>query len=518
MSPRRNAPVLMIGIDAAEATLVEQWTADGTLPNLAKLRERGGYGQLASTADWLAGTPWPSFYTSSWPSDHGFCNYLQWRPNLMAHHRPNDLWLPLRPFWRELDPQGVRTVAVDIPITYPPKPYGGVEVSGWSSHDRLWPPASHPPSLMRSVSREFGESPMPREITGLQRVGELLRLRDQLIHSTRRAGDLALTFMERYPWDLFMFVLGATHRGGHKLWNNTGVLDVPAPGERRAFDLALRDVYVACDAAVGRLLAAAPENARVLVFALHGMGPNHSRYDLLPRMLELILSSGGGDQSASRSPGRGFLKRMRRAIPLEWRSRVKGMLPQTAQDHLALFWHTDQHPDWSRTKAFAPVGDLEGYVQINLRGREAQGVVDPSEYESLLATVKAGLLSFVDEDTGRSIVDRIGRAEELYPAGPKADHMADLTVRWVDTPAHTHRAIISPRYGRVAWPTIGKNPDGRSGNHRPTGWLIAAGPGIQPGAAIRDAHILDLAPTALALLGAQQPYPMRGRPVPGLLT
>ena len=37
----------MIGIDAAEARLIEAWTEDGTLPNLARLCvARGAYGRL----------------------------------------------------------------------------------------------------------------------------------------------------------------------------------------------------------------------------------------------------------------------------------------------------------------------------------------------------------------------------------------------------------------------------------------------------------------------------------------
>jgi len=97
MTANREAPVLLIGLDAAEVTLIEQGMSDGTLPHLAALRDRGAYGHLASTVDWAVGTPWPSFYTSSWPSDHGFFNYLQWRPELMTHHRPGESWLPLRP-------------------------------------------------------------------------------------------------------------------------------------------------------------------------------------------------------------------------------------------------------------------------------------------------------------------------------------------------------------------------------------------------------------------------------------
>jgi predicted AlkP superfamily phosphohydrolase/phosphomutase len=51
----------MIGLDAAEPALIERWIADDTLPALARLCARGSYGRLASSATWLAGSPWPTF-------------------------------------------------------------------------------------------------------------------------------------------------------------------------------------------------------------------------------------------------------------------------------------------------------------------------------------------------------------------------------------------------------------------------------------------------------------------------
>ncbi|HLD94743.1 MAG TPA: hypothetical protein VI703_11135, partial [Anaerolineales bacterium] len=56
----------------------------------------------------------------------------------------------------------------------------------------------------------------------------------------------------------------------------------------------------------------------------------------------------------------------------------------------------------------------------------------------------------------------------------------------------------------------GRNPEGRSGNHFPEGFLIATGKGIKEGA-ISDAHILDLAPTILNLLGQPVPDLMEGK-------
>ena len=63
--------VLMIGLDSAEPILIERWIADDTLPTLRRLRARGSYRRLASSAAWLAGSPWPTFYTGHHPPSTG---------------------------------------------------------------------------------------------------------------------------------------------------------------------------------------------------------------------------------------------------------------------------------------------------------------------------------------------------------------------------------------------------------------------------------------------------------------
>ena len=50
-----RASVLMIGLDAADAGLVERMMIEGELPALAALRERGCFGRLDSNATHFAG-------------------------------------------------------------------------------------------------------------------------------------------------------------------------------------------------------------------------------------------------------------------------------------------------------------------------------------------------------------------------------------------------------------------------------------------------------------------------------
>ncbi len=503
-----QGPVLMIGLDAAEISLIRQWMDEGALPNLRALRERGGFGPLASTAPWLVGSPWPSFYTGTSPAEHGLYHYLVWDPRRMTHERPAPDWLPLRPFWRRVARAGRRVVAVDVPMAYPPEPFPGVEINGWATHEVLGSRSAHPAELMDWVHRNFGQPPLGSEETHLRPADQMLQLRDECLRATERAADLGVALMQRQPWDLFLCGLAATHRAGHQLWDPSHVAGTARPEQARQLRDALKAIYIAGDAAIGRLVAQAGPRATTLVFSLHGMGPNVSRADLLREMLARILADRGNVDAPLVK--RRLLDGLRERIPGGWRSQVKRRLPTALQDYLTLYWRSGG-TDWAATRAFAAFSDLDGYVRINLRGREAAGVVEPGpEYEALCARIEQGLKSFVDEDSGEPVVDGLARLDDLYPTGRMRHHLPDLMVRWSPQPAASHRRIVSPRFGAIPWPTPGHHPQGRSGNHRPDGFLLAAGPSLQPGA-LEQGHILDLAPTAYDLLGLPVPPDLQGR-------
>jgi predicted AlkP superfamily phosphohydrolase/phosphomutase len=264
------------------------------------------------------------------------------------------------------------------------------------------------------------------------------------------------------------------------------------------------------DAAIGRLIEAAGEGVSVIVFSLHGMGENITRADLLPEMLSRVLSGGPPASAAAGRPG--LLKRVRELVPNRWRHGVKQRLPLALQDWLTAFWRVGR-VDWSTTKAICLVADLQGYIRLNVRGREAEGVVAPGEeYDQLCAEIAEGLSSFVDAGTGAPVVLEVSRTDRLYAGGARRDLLPDLVVQWVRTPRAPAGAIRSPRYGQIEQPLPGKNADGRSGNHRPHGFVLAAGPGIRHGD-LHQAHIMDLAPTVYELFGLKPPSEMQGRPL-----
>jgi predicted AlkP superfamily phosphohydrolase/phosphomutase len=495
---------LLIGLDAADAELIERWTDDGTLPHLARLRREGTWGRLETSAKYLTGSPWPTFYTGLAPSAHGIYHDFQWRHERMEFAAPAADWLPVRPFWRALEGD-VASVVHDVPMTPGTEPFPGVEVTGWGSHDKLVPPCSYPDSLLDQLRRQFGDSPIRADEFGRVSIAHLRGLHDELLGLTRRTTDLALWLLAANPWNLGIVAFGALHRGGHRFWDTTSVAgDVPA--DLVAWQAgALRELYRGVDAAVGRLIESAPD-ASVFAFALHGMMANSARVDFLDPMLTRVLAGPGAAR-----PRPSLLRRFGEAIPLPMRRALTHAVPGPLKNRLMTKWTTGGM-NWATTRAFTLRADLHGYVRINLQGREPQGIVPPEELDAMCASLAEGLLSFRDASTGAPIIEEVCRARDVFPAGVRSDRLPDLIVRWSPTSSAAHVAIDSPHYGRIERTTPGRVPNGRSGNHRSIGFLIARGPGIAAGGELpAGADILDIAPTVARRLGVRCTEPLAGR-------
>jgi predicted AlkP superfamily phosphohydrolase/phosphomutase len=483
----------MIGLDAADPVLVERWIDEGALPCLGALGRSGVRGRLATSARYLAGSPWPTFYTGLSPDHHGIYHDFQWRHEEMAFARPASDWLDARPFWRTL-PADVRVVAYDVPMTLGCGPIGGTEIAGWASHDSLGPPSSHPSDLLDQVRAEFGEWPVSPESYGPSRIGELLELREHLLENTRRSAKLASWLLRRESWDLGVVAFSALHRGGHRLWDRTSIEGAVSRDDGAVFDRALRDLYQACDRAVGELVAAAG-NATVVVFSLHGMAANSARIDLLDGMLARVLHG-----PRSERPKAGAVRRLGEAMPLRWRRALTAGVPEQLRNRLMTLWTTGG-VDWKKTEAFTLRADLQGYIRINLRGREREGIVPDADYDGLCEKIAQGLASFRDAATGDPIVENIHRARDLYAGGARFDRLPDLIVEWKDTSAAAHEAVDSDALGRVERSTPGRIPNARSGNHRAEGFFLASGPAIREAPLKTGADILDLAPAVVRWLG-----------------
>lgn len=507
----RQSRILVIALDAAEHSLVERLADEGKLPNIAELRRASTRSMLKSVTDWFVAAPWPSFYTGQSPAEHGIYHYLPWNPERMVSERLAPEAFSVEPFWRDLNARGLDTIVIDAPMVHPPPTGGsGIEVCGWCTHDILSDPWVYPRGLrtelnaagLSEMAVDESQRPMDRK--------ELGRLARDLNASTDRILNLSTTLLSSKPWSFGLVSFTATHVAGHQLWSDTS-LD-PAFGDNATeFRTdALERVYRHCDTAIGKLVAETPDGTTILFLALHGIEANTNRGELLPEMLDLILSAGGRRVAGESAPFRA-LRALRELMPRRWRYNVKRRLPQTVQNWLTSRWRTGGK-DWARTSAFALIPDLQGYVRINLRGREAEGIVEPGdEYGRLCAQIIDGLKRFVDADTNEPIVAEARRMDEICPSGAHVGCLPDIAVNWAAVPCATHREITSP-FGSIRWPTPGLDYDGRSGNHRPVGFLWASGPDFEADTEGPAMDLVDIAPTIYELFGQDRPDYMQRLP------
>jgi predicted AlkP superfamily phosphohydrolase/phosphomutase len=495
--------LILIGLDAADPVLVDRWIQNGSLPTLGWLKNSGTYGRLDTSAKYLTGSPWPTFYTGQLPCQHGIYEAFQWRHEKMDFAIPTYDWIPATPFWRHLE-KDLAVITYDVPMVQGCQAAKGIEICGWAGHDNLVPLEVHPPALLAGVKSRFGSWPMARETFGPSSLDELLGLKENLLENIKRSTDLAIWLLQ-HPWNLAVIVFGALHRGGHRLWDQTSLKENIPARKGNIFDRALKDLYIACDDAVGQLIAAAPE-AAIMVFSLHGMMKNTSRIDLLDNMLARVLSS-KKDSSVETS----LLRRLAEASPNAWRRYLTQHMPDRYRNQLMTLWMTGR-VDWKNTRAFPLRADLQGYIRMNMQGREPKGIVPPGGvYDELCVRISTGLKSFLDSSNGRAVIEEVCRPDEVFGIGPRRDRLPDLIIRWQDTPAGEHSRIESEHYGWIQRKTS-YVPNGRSGNHRPEGFFIACGRGIPAGAQLQEkAHIVDLAPTILRYLGTQTSLPLCGK-------
>ena len=526
ISARRRPRVLVIGLDSADAGLIERWCEEGHLPVLQSLREKGVWGRLGTTADTLHVSAWPSLYTGTGPDQHGLYHAYVMKAGVQHPQRPRPADSPQPVFWKLLGDAGRRCVVMDAFMSCPLAGFSGAQILEHGTWTHFGERATAPPELGEQILAKFG--PYPAEHHGqVMTIPDSPGFRDRLVRGARWKGEVVRWLMGRQPWDLVFAVFAEPHPAGHYLWHlhDPGYPAHPAGGAG-ALGSALRDVYVAVDRALGRIVSAAPEDAVVLVVSGDGMGPNYSGSHVLDALLEqrgLFTSGAARERAAPPGAGQGgkgrksLVKRVRNLVPTSLRHAIsRHLLPDFVNERLAIRWMTaDIH--WPATRAFPISNANEGYIRINLKGREPEGVVAPgAEYEGLCETLVRVLSGLTNPRTGRSAIRRVRRAGDIY-SGPCRDSLPDVIVNW-DPSAEVTTELLAEGGGLVRTEKAGYAlPPYYVGNHRPAAFVVAQGPGIAAGKVLAGGHILDLAPTLLAHFGVDRTPAMKGSVLDELL-
>ncbi|MGH2735907.1 MAG: alkaline phosphatase family protein, partial [Actinomycetota bacterium] len=382
------ARLVVLGWDSATFDVADPLLEAGRLPVLRSLQERGWRAPLRSTWPAMTDCAWTCAFTGLNPGAHGIFGSWYRAPGdyRCLYFSSRDRAAPA--LWEMTN--GVRHLVWNVPMSYPPSDVEGVMVAGYGA-----PPGSNFCRPSDFQSRLAGRGPLE----------DLL---DRAPHSTLREflEDLLRGLAaqaETLPWaidqadaDCVVAVWPHIDRAQHFFWRFRGT-------EHPLGD-AVDRVYEAMDRATGVIAEAFPE-ADVLVVSDHGAGPLKGDVNLGSWLVENGYAGYGSSQRSS-------LAGMAWKLPPSLRKLGRRVAPGLARSTMAATLMGQLgHFDWSQTRAFH---GLHSDVWLNLRGREQQGTVDPSEAPALLEELQQGLAAITDPSTGERVFAGVHSRDELY--------------------------------------------------------------------------------------------------------
>ena len=509
---KANPKLLIVGVDAADRQLIEQWALEGALPAFSRLMKQSVWGDSKNPTGMVSGTVWPTFYTGVMPGRTGrFRGTTQFRSGTYQH-ADIDLERYAHPtFWDVLGEAGRTCLVIDAPYAFLSNNPHVTQLVDWCSHSP-WKDGvtiSRPDGLAGEIRTEYGRDPIGKcDFVTLDVLDDVRRFRDALIERIGMRTELTKHQLRREDFDVFLHVFSECHCAGHQLWH---LHDPSHPiHDRSMVELLggdpLKAVYVAIDSAIGTILEEVGASTHVMMFLSHGIGPAYTGTHLLD---EVLLRLEGVPSPRRR-------QRVAQHMVATWtrfpRS-VRALLTPLQKTLWPRLKANLVQPGKSKRRYFEIiVNDAAGGIRLNVRGREPEGVVEPgAEYEAVCALLEQTLLELVDPATGKRVIDRVLRPQQLYP-GPHAARLPDLEVLWSrDAP---FSAAKSDRIGTVTHRFVFANH--RTGDHTENdGLFFFAGPHVEP-RHVLPVGVQDLGPTIASMFGATM-ADADGKPIPALL-
>ncbi len=451
--------ILVLGLDCAAPELLFGYE---DLPNIRRLMDAGAYGCLESVIPPITVPAWMCMTTSQDPGTlgiYGFRNRADHSYDGLKIAGARSITAPA--IWDHLAREGKRSIIVGIPPGYPPRRINGISVSCFLTPDTDKNIFTHPPELSEKIRGLVGHYPV--DVQGF-RTDNKAWLRDEIFAMSRVQFQVVRHLLATEPWDYFHFVDIGQDRIHHGFWKYHDPLHVLHEPDSPFRDT-IHDYYRHIDAEIGQVLELLSDDTIILVVSDHG---------------------------AQRLDG-GFCVN-------EWLVREGLLVLKNYPTEVTPFAKLDV--DWEKTRVWSE-GGYYARVFMNVKGREPQGVIDPTDYESFRNEIKAKFEATVDT-LGKPLGTLVFKPEEVYRSVQNV--APDLIVHF--------GALYWRSIGGVGYPAIHvlENDTGPDDcNHAQFGSFILAASNCPLHGEITGARLLDIAPTLMELGGYEIPSSMQGR-------
>lgn len=283
-------------------------------------------------------------------------------------------------------------------------------------------PASYAAELARTTGRFYTQG-IPENTSGLKSgvltPGEFLDQARIVMAESRQQYRYVL---DNFHEGLLFYYFGNVDQVSHMMWRP---MDLAHPAYRaevdRPYESVVEERYVEVDQIVGETLPQLRDGDLLVIMSDHGFTSWRRVFHLNSWLRD-----------------NGYL----------------GLVDRRRQDDPGFFGNVD----WSRTRAYA-LG-LNG-LYINMKGREAVGVVDPADRDALVAEISDKLLRMIDPETGSPAVTKVYPRERVYTLAGNENIAPDLIVGY----AKGTRGSDESALGGVPPDVIVNNTSPWSGDH-----------------------------------------------------
>lgn len=488
----------VLGLDGADWQVIKPLLEQGELPALQKLMDRGCHGVLHSTIPPNSPPAWASMITGVNPGKHNIFDFTYIDSSYDKHPVDAMSRIAAPPMWRIMNQFGQTTGVVNLPIHFPPEALNGFVICGlvtpWSADVY-----THPPE----ISREIG-NPSEAWLIGKALVdgGSPEAFLEEIKQKTRRQADWILRLQKQYQPDFLFAVFDGTDKIQHFFWKYWDAQHPRHP--KRAGKLLAESIpayYRFVDACLAEIVAARQES-NVFVVSDHGFTGLAkdvyienwlAQHGYLRLKGKPLVAEETRYERMGHSLWNKFAANQKLKTALK-NNRFSSQLIAAFKNRMNEKRNTarlNQNVDWSQTRVFF-AGVSSQSLQVNLREREALGIVEPQQYDDLVAEVLSKVRNIVDPATGLPVLKAAYEKSAIYH-GPWSQNSPDLVL----IPQNGYSLqegfpddLIASSY------LYGMD---RSGGHRSEGIFIASGPDIRRNSALMEAQITDIAPTVLYL-------------------
>lgn len=451
--------LVIIGLDCASPkTLFEDFLED--CPNIQKLLSNGVFGKLRSTDPPITIPAWMTMLTGKEPGHLGVYGFRHrvdfsykdyWVANSKVIKEPK--------VWDILGLNGFKSCIVGVPPSYPVKPINGYMISGFMAPDTK-SEYTYPHELKHEIEEMVGDYILDIPF----RIENKSQILTDLYKMSEIQFETVKYLMKNKEWNLFLFVVIGLDRMHHAFWKYYDK-DHQKYEKSNLYEFEMRKYYQYLDTKVGEIIALLNKETPIMIVSDHGA-----------KAMKGCISINMALESL------GLLKFKNNAIP---GTRFE-----------------DANIDWKETYAWG-WGGYEARIFLNVKGREAEGIIEERDYNEMRQQIAEKIKSIKD-NKGNLMNTKVYKPEELYQTiiGDPPDlivYFDDLNWRSVGTVGYDSPYLMENDTG----------PD--DAVHDYFGVYIMHNPKNKIGKNLGIKDILDITPTILNIFGIKKDENMKGK-------